>query len=100
MESVVGDFRDSVASLDDGVGAWVIITSCVVSGTGWGFLSRLPCFRPARLVARYSHFLPLLVQREHVGFSVLHFTLEAAQAWQLLRSLGVGASGAGERGPG
>lgn len=46
------------------------------------------CFLPARLVAKYSHVMPCLVQRAHVGLSLLHLTLEAAHGWQLSRSLG------------
>lgn len=32
--------------------------------------------------------MPRFAQRTQVGFSLLHLTLEAAQAWQLSRSLG------------
>lgn len=53
-------------------------------------LSRLSCLRPARLVATYSHAALRFSQREQVGFPLLHLTLEAAQAWQLSRSLGPG----------
>lgn len=31
---------------------------------------------------------PRFAQREHVGLSLEHFNLEAAQTWQLSRSLG------------
>lgn len=51
-------------------------------------LDLLSCFRPARLVTKYSHVRLRLAQRAHVGFSLLHLTLEAAQEWQLSRSLG------------
>lgn len=51
-------------------------------------LIRLLCFRPARFVAMYSQAMPRLTQREHVGFSLWHFNLEEAQAWQLSRNLG------------
>ena len=40
----------------------------------------LVCFLPPRLVAKYSHAIPRFAQRAHVGFSLLHFSLEAAQA--------------------
>lgn len=36
----------------------------------------------------YSQAMPRLTHREHVGFSLWHFSLEDAQAWQLSRSLG------------
>jgi hypothetical protein len=63
--------------------------------------------RPARLLARYSQTRPLFAHRAQVGFSLLHFNLDAAQLWQLSRSLGaagavdtriVGESGLGESG--
>lgn len=60
-------------------------------------LNRLLCFRPARFVAMYSQGMPRFVQREHVGFSLWHFNLEDAQAWQLSRNLG--AAGAVARRP-
>lgn len=44
--------------------------------------------RPARLVALYSQSRPLLWQRVHVGFCLVHLTFAAAQALQLSRSLG------------
>lgn len=50
-------------------------------------LVRLSCLRPGRLVMRYSQRVPLLAQREHVGFSFVHLTFDAAQPWQLSRSL-------------
>lgn len=69
-----------VDELAPGVGkAWVTF---VVS------IGRVSCLRPARLVTKYSHARPRFAQRAHVGFSLLHLTLEAAQAWQLSRSLG------------
>lgn len=40
---------------------------------------RLACFRPARLVAKYSHVLPRFSQRAHVGLSLLHLSLDAEQ---------------------
>lgn len=62
-------------------------------GKAWvtfGFsLGRASCLRPARLVTKYSHVRPRFAQRAHVGFSLLHLILEAAQTWQLSRSLGV-----------
>lgn len=51
-------------------------------------LLRWVYFRPPRLVAMYSHVMPRFAQREHVGFSLGHFNLLYAQAWQLSRSLG------------
>lgn len=48
----------------------------------------LSCFLPARLVTKYSQVRLRFAQRAHVGFSLLHLTLEAAQEWQLSRSLG------------
>jgi hypothetical protein len=56
---------------------------------------RLACFLPPRFVAKYSQVILRLAQRAHVGFSLLHFNFEAAQAWQLSRSFG--AAGAGPR---
>ena len=51
-------------------------------------LGRLPSrLRPGRLITKYSHFTPRLAHREHAGFSLRHFTLDTAQAWQLSRSL-------------
>lgn len=38
------------------------------------------CFLPPRFVAKYSQAIPRFAQRAHVGFSLLHFSLEAAQA--------------------
>lgn len=49
---------------------------------------RLSCFRPARLVTKYWQVRLRFAQRAHVGFSLLHLTLEAAQEWQLSRNLG------------
>lgn len=69
---------EEVDELDSG-NAWITF---VVS------LGRVSCLRPARLVAKYSHARPRFAQRAHVGFSLLHLTLEAAQEWQLSRSLG------------
>lgn len=51
-------------------------------------LGRVSCFLPARLMIPYSHAWARFAQRAHVGFSLLHFTFEAAQAWQLSRNLG------------
>ena len=51
-------------------------------------LGRGSCFRPARLVTKYSHRMPRFAQRAQIGFSLLHLTLEAAQALQLSRSFG------------
>jgi hypothetical protein len=45
------------------------------------------CFRPARLVAKYSQRRPRLAHRAHSGFSLLHLSLDTAQALQLSRSL-------------
>ena len=59
---------------------------------------RLSCFRPARLVTKYWQVRLRFAQRAHVGFSLLHLTLEAAQEWQLSRSLG--AAVAVDRDPG
>lgn len=53
------------------------------------------CFLPPRFVTKYSQEIPRFEQRAHVGFSLLHFSLEAAQAWQLSRNLG--AAGLGPR---
>lgn len=50
-------------------------------------LSRVVCALPALRDKTYWHFLPRLAQRAHVGFSLLHFSFEAAQWWQLSRSL-------------
>lgn len=50
-------------------------------------VDRLPCFRPARLVSKYSQAKPRFAQRVHVGFSRLHLILDAAQLLQVLRSL-------------
>jgi hypothetical protein len=44
--------------------------------------------RPVRLDAVYSHARPRREQRIHVGFSLLHLTLELAQFEQLSLSLG------------
>ena len=66
----------------------------IVVGVVWS-LGRGSCFRPARLVMKYSHTMPRFAQRAHVGFSLLHLTLETAQASQLSRSLG--AAGCVER---
>ena len=63
--------------------------TCVAFVVSFG---RLSCFRPARFVAKYSHVTPRFPQRAQVGFSLLHLTLEAAQAWQLSRSLGTGGT--------
>ena len=52
---------------------------------GW-LLSRL---RPGRFVTKYSHVMPRLSHREHVGFSLWHLTFERAHAWQLSRNLEV-----------
>lgn len=60
-----------------------------------GSLGRVSCLRPARFVTKYSHARPRFMQRPQVGFSLLHFTLEVAQAWQLSRSLR--AAGIAER---
>lgn len=51
-------------------------------------VARFVCFLPPRFVAKYSQVIPRLAHRAHVGFSLLHFNLEAAQAWQLSRSFG------------
>ena len=42
-----------------------------------------------RCEAAYSHLIPRRVQREQVGLSLLHLTLELAHPVQLSRSLGV-----------
>lgn len=44
--------------------------------------------RPARFVTMYSHGVSLFAQRPHIGLTLLHLTLEDAQAWQLSRSTG------------
>lgn len=54
----------------------------------------LSLLRPARLEATYSHSVPRFAQRPHTGLTLLHLTLEAAQAWQLSRSWGAGRGGA------
>lgn len=59
-----------------------------VFGKSWVTGGRLPCFRPARLVAKYSHTMPRFAHRAQVGFSLLHLSLDAAQRLQLSRSLG------------
>lgn len=64
------------------------VDELVPGNGGVTFVLRASCLRPARLVTKYSHGKPRLPQRAHVGFSLLHLTLEAAQAWQLSRSLG------------
>lgn len=46
--------------------------------------------RPARRVTKYSHARPRFSHRSHVGFFLLHLTLEAEHAWQLSRSFGAG----------
>jgi hypothetical protein len=78
----LGDVRTAVSEevdkLDPG-------DSCVVFGVSLGRVWRS---RPARLVTQYSHTRPRFAQRPHVGFSLLHLTLESAQARQLHRSLG------------
>jgi hypothetical protein len=51
-----------------------------------GLLSRL---RPGRLMKEYWHVMPRSEHREHIGFSLGHFTLDMAQAWQLSRSFAV-----------
>lgn len=62
-------------------------------------LSLMPArFRPPLFFARYSHTTPRLAQREHVGFSLGHFDLLIAQAWQLSRSLGPAEALAGRLG--
>lgn len=43
--------------------------------------------RPVRLEAAYSHTMPRREQRVHVGFSLLHLSLELAQPVQLSLSL-------------
>ncbi len=45
------------------------------------------CFRPARLVAKYSQRWPRFAQRAHTGFSLLHLILETAHVLQLSRNL-------------
>jgi hypothetical protein len=40
----------------------------------------LSCFRPGRLVMRYSQVVPRLEHREQIGFSLEHRTLDTAQA--------------------
>ena len=43
---------------------------------------------PPRFEAIYSQMRARFAQREHVGLSLEHFNLEAAQNWQLSRNLG------------
>jgi hypothetical protein len=45
-------------------------------------------FLPPRFVATYSQVKPRLEQREQIGLSLEHFSLEEAQASQLSRSFG------------
>ncbi len=74
----VSDELDELDELDAGVAKAPFVAS----------LGRVSCLRPARLVAKYSHVMPRFAQRAQVGFSLLHLTLDAAQGWQLSRSLG------------
>lgn len=55
-------------------------------------LDRTSCLRQTRFVATYSQVRSRFAQREHVGFSLRHFSLEDAQAWQLSRNLGAAGS--------
>lgn len=50
----------------------------------------LACFLPALRVTKYWQDLPRLAHREHIGFSLVHRSLDEAQAWQLSLSLTVG----------
>jgi hypothetical protein len=86
--------------LNEGIGAtlivpWVAVGALLLLGTLLLAvllnLLLLSGFRPTRLVTKYSQTRPRFAHREHVGFSLWHFTLEEAQAWQLSRSLGVAA---------
>jgi hypothetical protein len=43
--------------------------------------------RPGRLAKKYWHSMPRASHLEHEGFSFGHLILEAAQDWQLSRSL-------------
>lgn len=43
--------------------------------------------RPGRLAKKYWHSMPRASHLEHEGFSLGHLILEAAQDWQLSRSL-------------
>ena len=73
---------------DGGISVVVLLPTGRVPPLLLLLLFLLVCLRPLRLVARYSHSTPRRAHREQVGFSLLHLTLEAEQAWQLSRNLG------------
>lgn len=50
------------------------------------FLALFSRLRPGRLATKYWHVMPRHSHFEHDGFSLGHFTLDMAQAWQLSRS--------------
>ena len=105
--AVDGDWRDSAAasavSLSRrGVELARLLASTAATTTRFlgpslewaaGFRRRapLPGMRPGRLDCRYRQGIPLVSQREHEGFSLVHRTFDRAHDWQQSRSLEPGA---------
>jgi hypothetical protein len=83
----VSVLRFTVAEMDE---RWFWVVEVGPAAT----FGRAVCWRPARLVTRYSHVTPRLAHLMQVGFFLSHFTLDAAHGSQLSRSLGAFDRGA------